>query len=349
MDQLSFGRRLRALRRQQALSQAELGGGELSASYISLLESGKRPPTDEVLLKLAARLGITADELVGDTGIARPQAPLDAALEASYALSRARLALLTGDAAAALDRFTDVGGDGSAAPALFADALLGRAAALERLDRPAEAATLRRQWLDTFGDRDEDHVLHTEVLTGLLRCLRETGELRAAAAQAEDALRGAEDAGLTGTPMGLELAGLVAEFRWDLGQDGAAAELLDRATATAAALDGRQEWALAYDAAAEAARAAGRARHAAALAERAVDACRDGGAGLPVARLRTAAAAVLGGRSGSQESGPHTSGQDSGLAAAREVLAEWGTPVDVAYGEVALAGRLLAAGDAAGA
>ncbi|POX42503.1 hypothetical protein C3486_04240 [Streptomyces sp. Ru73] len=346
MDQLSFGRRLRALRRQQALSQAELGGGELSASYISLLESGKRPPTDEVLLKLAARLGITPDELIGDTGIARPQSPLDAALESSYALSRARLALLTGDAQTALDRFAELGGDDTAAPALLADTLLGRAAALERLDRPAEAAALRGQWLDTFGSQNEDCVLRTEVLTGLLRCLRESGELRTAAARAEDALRDAESAGLAGTPTGLELAGVVAEYRWDLGQDDAAAELCERAAATAATLGGRREWALAYDTAAEAARAAGRGRHAAALAGRAVDACRDGAAGLPVARLRTAAAAVLA-RTGGAQDGSHADGQDHDLLAVREVLDEWGTPVDVAYGEVVQAGRLLAAGDAA--
>ncbi|MEW2620523.1 helix-turn-helix transcriptional regulator [Streptomyces sp. NPDC048106] len=57
--QPAFGRRLRALRVARGLSQAELAGPELSAAYLSRLESGTRPPTERVLSLLCARLDVT--------------------------------------------------------------------------------------------------------------------------------------------------------------------------------------------------------------------------------------------------------------------------------------------------
>ncbi|MGZ4598010.1 MAG: helix-turn-helix domain-containing protein, partial [Actinomycetes bacterium] len=44
-SQESFAARLRARRREVGLSQSDLAGDELSSSYISLIESGKRTPT----------------------------------------------------------------------------------------------------------------------------------------------------------------------------------------------------------------------------------------------------------------------------------------------------------------
>lgn len=40
-----FGQRVRERRRQLGRSQTELAGTRLSASYLSLLESGRRRPT----------------------------------------------------------------------------------------------------------------------------------------------------------------------------------------------------------------------------------------------------------------------------------------------------------------
>ncbi|GAA2628255.1 hypothetical protein GCM10010307_17960 [Streptomyces vastus] len=57
--QPEFGRRMRELRRHAGMSQADLAGPELSASYVSLLESGKRVPSPEVVAALAERLGVT--------------------------------------------------------------------------------------------------------------------------------------------------------------------------------------------------------------------------------------------------------------------------------------------------
>ncbi|MFC7650531.1 helix-turn-helix domain-containing protein [Streptosporangium lutulentum] len=58
------GARIRALRRQRGLSQAALGNPELSNSYVSLIESGRRAPTPAVLDLLAAKLGCSRSYLL---------------------------------------------------------------------------------------------------------------------------------------------------------------------------------------------------------------------------------------------------------------------------------------------
>ncbi len=58
VTQPAFGVRLRQLRRERGMSQAELGGDRFSGSYISHLESGRRDPTPAVTSFLSSRLGI---------------------------------------------------------------------------------------------------------------------------------------------------------------------------------------------------------------------------------------------------------------------------------------------------
>lgn len=52
----SFGERLRTERLARSLTQAELGGELYSASYVSLLENGRREPTVDVIQQLAKQL-----------------------------------------------------------------------------------------------------------------------------------------------------------------------------------------------------------------------------------------------------------------------------------------------------
>ena len=52
----SFGDRLRTERLARSLTQAELGGEHYSASYVSLLENGRREPTVDVIQQLAKQL-----------------------------------------------------------------------------------------------------------------------------------------------------------------------------------------------------------------------------------------------------------------------------------------------------
>lgn len=62
----SFGQRLKKARRSAGLSQAELGAGRYSGSYISHLESGRRDPTPHVLQFVAERLGVPFQENATD-------------------------------------------------------------------------------------------------------------------------------------------------------------------------------------------------------------------------------------------------------------------------------------------
>ncbi|MGG5170705.1 helix-turn-helix domain-containing protein [Pseudarthrobacter sp. J1738] len=58
-----FGEKLRAERLERGLTQAELGKDLYSPSYISLLETGRREPTVEVIQELARRLELAPKQL----------------------------------------------------------------------------------------------------------------------------------------------------------------------------------------------------------------------------------------------------------------------------------------------
>lgn len=103
-----FGEKLRAERLERGMTQAELGKDLYSPSYISLLETGRREPTAEVIEELARRLDLAPKALeawsqpitVSDAeyvlaGLYARQAwdLRDYSLAASHAATAARIAL----------------------------------------------------------------------------------------------------------------------------------------------------------------------------------------------------------------------------------------------------------------
>ncbi|MEA4893017.1 MAG: helix-turn-helix transcriptional regulator [Peptococcaceae bacterium] len=65
---MQLGRRIRYLRKEQKLSQTQLGKKlNLAESTISLYESGKRSPDFDTLLKIAAYFNVSLDYLFGLT------------------------------------------------------------------------------------------------------------------------------------------------------------------------------------------------------------------------------------------------------------------------------------------
>jgi transcriptional regulator with XRE-family HTH domain len=62
--QPAFGKKLRTLRLENGLTQADLAGGPVSTSYVSRIESGSRIPSVETVRYVAAKLGVTAEELL---------------------------------------------------------------------------------------------------------------------------------------------------------------------------------------------------------------------------------------------------------------------------------------------
>ncbi|MGW7578853.1 helix-turn-helix domain-containing protein [Streptomyces sp. NPDC054765] len=59
------GRRIKELRVGAGMTQHDLAGAEMSSSYISLVERGKRIPSGRALKILAERLGVGVDEISG--------------------------------------------------------------------------------------------------------------------------------------------------------------------------------------------------------------------------------------------------------------------------------------------
>jgi transcriptional regulator with XRE-family HTH domain len=97
----TLGQRLRALRLERGLSQAELAGDLVSPSYVSLIESDRRSPEREVLDGLAGRLGCSSFYL--ESGVAPEEVT-----EQKLRLQFAEIALANGDVSEARDRFGEL-------------------------------------------------------------------------------------------------------------------------------------------------------------------------------------------------------------------------------------------------
>lgn len=63
-----FGQKLRTLRQRHGLSTRELAQavGHSASGYISELETGKKKPTSEMVIKLARLFNVTTDQLLLD-------------------------------------------------------------------------------------------------------------------------------------------------------------------------------------------------------------------------------------------------------------------------------------------
>lgn len=183
----NVGERVRNLRLTRRLSQAQLAGHDLSDSYISLIESGKRTPTPTVLRMLAERLGCTPEYLA--EGVEPEQR---AHLEVRE--RHAHLALLRGDPATAEAGFDEVIAR-SDDPDLTARARLGRARALEELGRTDRAIELFEE-LREQAERDPGRASWLPPVIALARSYHTVGDLGQAVALGERALERLERLGL---------------------------------------------------------------------------------------------------------------------------------------------------------
>ena len=192
--------RVRELRLAAGLSQTALAGDAFSPSYISLIEAGRRVPTDAALEVLAARLDTTPDFLRhGDTAPSEARARL----EVDYA----KLALVDGDAEQARDRLASLDLE-VIAPAHHTEILLTLARAHEALgDLEASVAVLEP--LLARLRRRGHHLDVAAVANELVASYLEAGDLHRSIDVGELVAGELEAAGLTGTDEHLRLASTV--------------------------------------------------------------------------------------------------------------------------------------------
>lgn len=214
----SVGERVRALRLSRKLSQSQLAGPDLSDSYVSLIESGKRTPTRGVIAILADRLACTPEFLADG---AEPEHLTHGRLR----LQQARLALIAGDADDSAARFATLA-DRTADddPALAWMARYGRAGALERLGRITEAiATLEE--LRERAEARPDRLPVLPLIIDLCRCYYRAGDLALSVELGEQAMDRLRSFGLERGPEVLGVAAALILAYGDHGDTETAASL----------------------------------------------------------------------------------------------------------------------------
>lgn len=196
----STGDRVRQARIDAGLSQTALAGDELSPSYISLIESGRREPTDTALAVIAAGLGLTVEFLKhGEEG------PLEA--RARLALDYARLDLESGEAASARDRILAIDLD-SVTRRVRVEARIALAQAYEVMgDLETAVSVLEPLLTEALSDR---HLLDAaDIGTTLTRIYVESGDLGRAVEVGNNVLTQVETGDLIGTDEHLRLGSTV--------------------------------------------------------------------------------------------------------------------------------------------
>jgi transcriptional regulator with XRE-family HTH domain len=188
--------RVRQARLAAGLSQTALAGDALSPSYISLIESGRREPTDAALSVLAERLGSTVEYLKhGDEGPAEARARL--------ALDYARLDLVSGEATSARDRILALDLE-SVTRQVRVDSQLALAQAHEMLG-DLESAVGVLEPLLAHARAEQHHLDAAAAATALVASYVESGDLGRAIELGDRQLAELEESGLTGTDEHLRL------------------------------------------------------------------------------------------------------------------------------------------------
>jgi tetratricopeptide (TPR) repeat protein len=315
------------------LSQVQLAGEQLSASYVSLMEAGRRQPTDRVLQLLADRLGVTVEMLRDGVD---PRARQELGLRLRYA----ELALQNGEAEEALTAFRALAEEGANVPSLVADVAWGEARALEALGRLEDAVTAYEK-IRAADVRDPAGAARwAETVIALCRCSVELGDLGRAVELGEDALDHLDVLGLDGTELQAQLVSSLLFAYFQRGDLVRAQLLADALIASVDARPSRVARGAAYWNASLVAESRGRLAEALDLAERALAMFAESDNRRSIARLRIAYAWLL-----MRQDDPPLVRAEALLRQAREELVDTGTAVDLAYCDTELARVRLLSGD----
>lgn len=236
--QPEFGQRLRSLREERGLSQRDVAGDVVNPSYISLLESGSRVPTLEVVVQLARVLDVTVQDLVGtmvlpgtDSGDRDGRLVLDIL---------ARSSLDFGDLDEAEKRFraayVSARQDGQIAASLeygiALQEILGlRAEAQARHEHLVELAEL--------AERLDVPEVRIKIEIDRATAARDVGRLKEALRLAEHATEHIDATALAFTSEHVRVLGVLVSVRCETGDISDLAALVDRMLAVAEKIDSR--------------------------------------------------------------------------------------------------------------
>lgn len=192
--------RLRAERTRAGLSQTALAGDDFSPSYISLIESGRRTPTEAALGVLADRLGTTTDYLRhGDKAPSEERARLEVGF--------ARLALTNGEAEQARDRLLALDLS-TISPRYHTEALRALATAYDALGQLDEAVAILEPLLT--GARSSGRVTEAAgIATQLVVAYHDAGDLSRSVELGEQVIQEVEAKGIAGTDEHLRLGSTI--------------------------------------------------------------------------------------------------------------------------------------------
>ncbi|MCX4970678.1 helix-turn-helix domain-containing protein [Streptomyces sp. NBC_00654] len=322
-----LGSRIRRLRRAAGLSQEALARPNLSPSYVSLLEAGKRVPSEDVLAQLAERLGCDPAYLIGM--IAKPDS-VDLEIELHYA----QLALRNGESQAALETFTALL---AKLPATDRTDLrfaveLGIGQSLEHQGELEEAARNFESLLQWSAAQGRGILDRLSVVMPLCRCYRELGDLSHAIDVAEEVLAEADAADLPPTVTQLELLSTLIGVYCERGDLHRANFLAGEAISRAEVMSDRRALGGAYWNASVVLHRRGRSSEALDLLKKAVAIYAEGDDERALARVRNAHATVL-----LQSDDPNPEVAKTLLEQSAATLRTLGSSLDVAYVETALA------------
>jgi tetratricopeptide (TPR) repeat protein len=182
-SQESLGQRLRDLRLRRGISQAQLAFPELSDSYVSLIESGKREPAPGVIDLLARKLGCSASYLA--SGVSD-----ETVTELRMILKYGQISLENGEVEEARASFAKILNHPSmsALPGMTYEARWGLAQALEA-GGDLENAVAEFENLVAVISPEEDPDRWAWLHIALCRCYRERGDFSAGVNAGEEGLR----------------------------------------------------------------------------------------------------------------------------------------------------------------
>ncbi len=262
--QESLGERIRDLRLRKNLSQAQLAWPELSDSYVSLIESGKRTPAPSMVALLARKLDCSESYLL--TGVSE-----EAIASLKETLRYAHIALENGASDEARVRFAEVLAHPAVAdlPAVAQEAHWGHALSLEATGALDEAiAELEETATMISPATDPDQ--WANVHTALSRCHRQRGDLAKSIEVGEEALDQLTVQGGPWTDAMVMLGSTILAAYEQRGDLAYARQLADMLTERAESIGSPKALMAAYWNAAWVEELGGDAQRALALAERAI-------------------------------------------------------------------------------